>query len=987
MPTTHLSQLQTRLPNSERRRPPIDPPKPETFSTPRQQTSSYPGYSSAQQAATPSTQQAHAGYGPGQGQVVPAQVPPRGTAGAAEDVVGNVAHIAVTGCTHSTVGGIVRGNFTANGQNHGRPTYKKDQQVNGLDVQLYYWDDRDGPNFCGWWFGPKVGGDQVWAYHPSSSAGTPPRTGWKVPYDGPADPTFVISPSQPGAAAAGGATAATGQGAQSQQQAAQALQQQYAAYTQQLQQQQAAYMQHYAQQAEQLKQQQEQMIAAQQKAMAMAAMKSKQEEMKVKQQEEMKRKAAEHQRMMEERQKQAEEQRAAMKIRQYMQKVRLSTEENLAQHHQELADVMQEELIKCGLQAPKVKEECDQAVEQAKTRIQAMKEAKRREEERKEEMAKQAREAQEKATELLKDLAAKVKEAEKAVDVLVSAAEPLKPEADLKLDVVNKLATAVQGKVGTAEEAIKECQDFVKEHSAAMRLSAVKRVTPGEETGDEPESLQAVVGKLNEITTKKDLTQKTASVAQERLKRKAAAKKLVDAELAKFAKFDVDKDGLLSKKELIAYAKKDASVTITDAKATQILKGIGSEGVKGGGVGVKKADFHRLKVQVGIAREKLKDAERRKQREAHEKELEGMKEGLKEKVAELDTKYTAVEEKVKAVEESAGPLANAQTMSSTELEPLLNKVEEQVTEAKEAVTEFKTQEVAEAKKGVEKELSAWFMMECRPVDSKTAVLDARLSNLSARLAKHRYDAKGKAAQEIVQLEKRALAGLRLHQHAKALSCDDLFKAMAGEKESLEKSDFVSFCANCEKADGEAVSEEDLSRVFDTLAAEAEAIEKDRMTAIIRCFKKVVKETVLTSDKSVKGDSIRRLLAGEVLEIMSAEVADEEAGVSRVRCHALKDGAEGWVTTSGNNGTPFLQDYTGVYKVVKETILTVAFELDSSGGKEAPRKLRPGDVVDVLIWPKKDKTGLMRLKCKCRTDGSVGWVTAVGNTGTTFLEVM
>ena len=43
MPTTHLSQLQTRLPNSERRRPPIDPPKPETFSTPRQQTSSYPG--------------------------------------------------------------------------------------------------------------------------------------------------------------------------------------------------------------------------------------------------------------------------------------------------------------------------------------------------------------------------------------------------------------------------------------------------------------------------------------------------------------------------------------------------------------------------------------------------------------------------------------------------------------------------------------------------------------------------------------------------------------------------------------------------------------------------------------------------------------------------------------------------------------------------------------------------------------------------------
>ena len=40
-----------------------------------------------------------------------------------------MAHISVTGCTHSTVGGIVRGSFTASGQNHGRPTYKKDTQA------------------------------------------------------------------------------------------------------------------------------------------------------------------------------------------------------------------------------------------------------------------------------------------------------------------------------------------------------------------------------------------------------------------------------------------------------------------------------------------------------------------------------------------------------------------------------------------------------------------------------------------------------------------------------------------------------------------------------------------------------------------------------------------------------------------------------------------------------------------------------------------
>merc|ERR1712060_312950 len=64
---------------------------------------------------------------------------------------------------------------------------------NGLDVMLYYWDDRDGPNFCGWWFGPKVGGDQVWAYHPDKDSLIPPGNGWKVPYDGPTDPTFTLA--------------------------------------------------------------------------------------------------------------------------------------------------------------------------------------------------------------------------------------------------------------------------------------------------------------------------------------------------------------------------------------------------------------------------------------------------------------------------------------------------------------------------------------------------------------------------------------------------------------------------------------------------------------------------------------------------------------------------------------------------------------------------------------------------------------------------
>merc|ERR1711870_5087 len=63
----------------------------------------------------------------------------------------------------------------------------------GLDVLIYYWDERDGADLCGWWFGPSAGGEMVWAYHPSRKATTPPAAEWNVPHDGAIDPTFTVT--------------------------------------------------------------------------------------------------------------------------------------------------------------------------------------------------------------------------------------------------------------------------------------------------------------------------------------------------------------------------------------------------------------------------------------------------------------------------------------------------------------------------------------------------------------------------------------------------------------------------------------------------------------------------------------------------------------------------------------------------------------------------------------------------------------------------
>lgn len=79
------------------------------------------------------------------------------------------------------------GDYCEKGSNHGRKYYQKAQKIVGhedVQVFLYYWDTRDGPDFCGWWFGDQVGGSQVWS-RASAHSQTPPPTGWRVPWDGP----------------------------------------------------------------------------------------------------------------------------------------------------------------------------------------------------------------------------------------------------------------------------------------------------------------------------------------------------------------------------------------------------------------------------------------------------------------------------------------------------------------------------------------------------------------------------------------------------------------------------------------------------------------------------------------------------------------------------------------------------------------------------------------------------------------------------------
>ena len=76
------------------------------------------------------------------------------------------------------------GEYHQEGSNHGRRFYRRILKNPGdVNVDLYYWDESDGQNFSGWWFGHRVGDEHMWARNQQSTQ-MPPRIGWRIPWDG-----------------------------------------------------------------------------------------------------------------------------------------------------------------------------------------------------------------------------------------------------------------------------------------------------------------------------------------------------------------------------------------------------------------------------------------------------------------------------------------------------------------------------------------------------------------------------------------------------------------------------------------------------------------------------------------------------------------------------------------------------------------------------------------------------------------------------------
>jgi len=328
------------------------------------------------------------------------------------------------------------------------------------------------------------------------------------------------------------------------------------------------------------------------------------------------------------------------------------------------------------------------------------------------------------------------------------------------------------------------------------------------------------------------------------------------------------------------------------------------------------------------------------------------------------------------------------------------------------------------------DLKQFVAMSLKPLQTRMLRMPSRGNRTTGVLAKLQDLVKTRESEEVGTLSLTCRSMFLHHKTVKKLDPDSLFKAVDKKKDGkIDEGEFLAFLKKCEKPmikkkkpeaekkeddkaekkddddkedkknengdekkeDAEETepmalpSKEDLQRVFNALDEDDEcAIKKDQFMKYIRVYMKVVKETVCTKGIEIKSEIIRRLEMKEVVEVLEGPVPEGSVEIDRIKVRVMRDDSEAWVTLAGNQGTVFLIEGGSQWAVVKETVLTDNFDPTEKG--TTSRKLKAGELVDVLEWPKKEETsGLTRMKCKTVKGGFTGWATTLGNTGTVFLE--
>lgn len=850
------------------------------------------------------------------------------------------------------MGPIIRGSYTLEEKNHDRPVFRKDEKVGAkaLDVMLYFWEDKESPDFSGWWFGPHIGGDEVWAFHPDISAKTPPTSGWQCPFDGPIDSSIEIVPKlvkgaqtpgrQPGTARKEIVPVLTAAEREARRMKELELMQQHEELSRRL-------------MEERIK------VAIQ-----------RQEDFERRKQQEAERKQREH--------------HVQLLLRRALQKLRLAKPETFGDLMEEVDHLLQTE---AEVLSRETRFEAEKVKHDAKRRVLKINQFNQQADQKKkqaEECQRQQQEASKKLLEQLEQLVETVETSAEMLEVKMNSiqGEGLEAPTDEELDAFSASIVAAEQEV---EASYRSCTDFLRENNQAIEEVEEHNGKPGKEAAQQllkranvanAKRTQIASGGMSAI---RELALQRHAALVEALERRSLAEALLEREYAIFKRYDSGGEDRMTISDAMHYARSEFGFEVSPKDLERLFQQLAERWDKSYAESLPFERFHDLKVAVGIAREIARD----QQRQTSKQERIAM---LGYTIGEMEALFDKAEAACYEAKEEADRLPELSSgATSSEFAELCRKVAEAIAAAEEQLETAK-KEAEGLKQGDANGILDDHRIESVRLLSRFMKPKQQLTSAKFVLAHWEKQVAVTRAAEVQDFGKKACAALRLASPKAQGSGTELLEGLGDpEGDPFDKDDVAGFVRL--RMQDEA-PEELVMSWLDYLTQNneyKEILTREELWILIRVCYKVVKSTVLTTDLSAMDSTVLATLeVGEVVELIGDDShATEELDLHRIRVRRLKDGQEGWVTARGNANNVFLQLGGDRLSVVKETSLTDSLSIS---GQDALRQLRVGEILDIMGEESIDEvSGLLRARVRAQSDGSVGWATKVGSTGTTFLR--
>jgi len=291
------------------------------------------------------------------------------------------------------------------------------------------------------------------------------------------------------------------------------------------------------------------------------------------------------------------------------------------------------------------------------------------------------------------------------------------------------------------------------------------------------------------------LTQARQSVG----KRCAAYSKL-KAVKAVFSKYDKDTDGMLSRNEILAYAKGEFEYDVPEKSLDEIM----SHNADIDRPGVPFTKFFWVRMAVGAAREVERCQIRQKEKLERQERLDGVKAQLEEEAKGIASRVDGAEQEVVAVEKSVQELKTAAKGDSGEdVIKMVNLTDELVDVAKAAVANVRKETAslgAELDAGYKQDLKAFLTAESKKHEIKLGRMESRIGRLEGLIKQVRDDISKKKSSDIDRLWTAAVKVIRYNQMLKRkLTSEEMFDELDTKADGeLDEEEFLAFFEDAEK---------------------------------------------------------------------------------------------------------------------------------------------------------------------------------------------